>query len=199
MSFNPSVEAQAINAAFDNAGVGFKAERADVLEQFKAGGERTITFDEEGQPFSKYDGQILPLNEALHRFGHDRKDLVDRRTLPREDAGKGRPGVASKADFTTLREKTAFIAEHGLTAYEKLPLTAPVSQEIRFKEDFFKLPLSQKTELLKKDADYLNNLPNRPRNTALKIDPAKIDRHKSAYQRSVEAAQRAELGLEGVI
>ena len=92
----------------------------------------------------KYDGDVLALSKALHRFAHDRRDLADGRSLPRNDEGRGRPGVASRADFKTVAEKTAYIQKHGVDAFERLPATAPVTKEIQTRQDFFKLSTAEK-------------------------------------------------------
>jgi hypothetical protein len=191
-------QALAIRADIAATEIKFHDDAPELLARFKATG-REIEFDESGRPMAIYDHQLIPLRDALTRWALDDRTIADRRTLPRKDEGRGRPGMASKADFATLQDKTAFIRERGVDAYEALPLKAPVTREVKFKEDFFALPVAQKAKLLSDDPSYLNRLPNRPRGSTLKIDPSKIDRHKSKYQLAVEAAQRAEMGLEGII
>jgi hypothetical protein len=165
----PGNRADTLNAAFDATSIKFH-DRAQTLATFLNNGEREITYDESGQPFAKYDSEILPLADALKRFAYDDKlGLCDRRTLPREGVTPSRPGIASKADFATLREKLDWLAVNGDEAYALLPLTPPVSGEVLTREDYYRLPRSQKTELAAKHGpDFLSTLPSKqdPNRTA---------------------------------
>lgn len=182
-------QAQAINTAFDAAGIGFKAKRSDVLAELKNNGEREVAFDKDGNPHIKYDGQILTLSEALHRFAYDRRDLADQRTLPKQDEGRGRPGIASKADFATVAEKTAYIREHGIDAYERLPVTTPKTSEVRFREDFFALPTAEKARRLQETPDIIESLPNRPKQPFAQFQ-ANLEKAKTRHQAELDAMHR---------
>jgi hypothetical protein len=134
-----SKQAEAIHAAFDSTGVKFH-DRAAALAELKAGG-REITFDAEGKPHAHYDGESgVPLDQVLLRFGFDRRELIDQRTLPREGAGAGRPGLQSKSDFKTIKEKVDYIARYGEDAFARLPLTGVSGSEITTQADWFALP-----------------------------------------------------------
>src|SRR6185437_10748659 len=111
-------------------------DNSSALEALKADG-REIHF-EEGRAYVNYDSEILELSDALLRFGYDRRELVDGRSLPREGAGASRPGIASKADYTTA-QKVQFISENGLAAWEKLPSSGIGSAEIASKADWYRL------------------------------------------------------------
>src|SRR6185437_12982853 len=152
----------ALNSAFDATGITFKQERADVLAAFK-NGEREIQFDENGQPFATYDSQILPLSECLQRWAADAPDgTCDRRTLRRSPGG-GRRGIASKQDLVDAKSKAAYIAEHGYDAFAALPTKAQPSEELKYKDQFYRLPLSEKSRLIAKHGEnFIRSLPSRP-------------------------------------
>lgn len=155
-------EADAINEAFAQTGIRFHGSNADALAQFKAG-DREITFDADGKPLARYDSQELPLADALSRWAADADDGVcDRRTLPRNPGG-GRSGVACKADLVDFKAKSAFIQEHGLQAFAALPATRPQSTELKYQDDFRKLPTSEKTRLVRQyGSGFIEKLPPRP-------------------------------------
>jgi hypothetical protein len=157
-----SKQAEAIHAAFDKTGVKFH-DRAAALAEFKAGG-REIIFDEDGQPHSYYDGEALGLDQSFLRFAYDRRELCDQRTLPRAGAGGGRIGLESKADFTTTKEKLAFIEARGEDAWAKLPLTGVAPKgEILTQDDFRKLPLAEKVARTNADPLVFSKLPKAPK------------------------------------
>ena len=157
-SWGIASEAQRIHSSFDQTGISFH-DRADALAAFG----RPVTFnDHTGDPEAFYDGQDLPLSECLKRFAYDRQDLVDRRTLPREGMGTTRAAQLSKSSFSTTAEKTAYIREHGVDAWESLPLKPPVSTEVRTKQDFWKLPVEEKSRRIRENPNYVETLPNAP-------------------------------------
>lgn len=156
-------EADEINSAFSQSGIKFHQSNSDTLNAFKNNGEREVTFGEDGKAYAKYDAEILPLTDALTRWAADAADgICDRRTLPRSPGG-GRKGIASKADLQTSKDKAAFIAEYGLKAFESLPTKSQPTSELRYQDDFRRLPLSEKTRLIKQyGTRFVENLPARP-------------------------------------
>jgi hypothetical protein len=155
-------EADAINGAFTETGIKFNVSNTDALAQFKAG-EREVTFDEAGQPYARYDREILPLGEALTRWAADSTESIcDRRTLPRSPGG-GRRGIASKADLPDVKAKSAYIAEFGYKAYSALPTRAVPTEELKYRDQFYRLPIAEKTRLIRKHGeDFIRSLPSRP-------------------------------------
>lgn len=162
MTIENNITADALNAAFDQTAIKFHS-RADALAQFKGDGQREITLADDGQLYAMYDSEILPLADALKRFAYDdQTGVCDRRTLPRGGVSPSRPGIASKADFATVRDKLDWIATNGGDAYERLPLTPPVSGEVLTKQDYYRLPRAQKAELAAKfGPDYVTTLPSK--------------------------------------
>jgi hypothetical protein len=171
--------AEILIAAFDATKITFK-DRAATLEAIT--NDREISYDEAGNPSVFYDGQTLPLADALTRYAFDATDSVcDRRTLPREGAGGGRKGTLSKADLPDYKSRAAFIAENGLSAYERLPLRPPASGELKYREDYFALPRGEKVRLTNlHGADFATTLPRRPTGQPLGsfINAAALERQK---------------------
>lgn len=152
--------ADTLIASFDATNIKFN-DRSAALEAITEG--REITYDEAGNPSIVYDGQTLPLSDALTRFAFDRRDLVDGRTLPKQGAGGGRVGTLSKADLVDYKAKAAFIAENGGDAYERLPLKPPASTELKYREAYYALSRSEKVKLIEKHgANFAATLPKRP-------------------------------------
>jgi hypothetical protein len=173
-------EAIKLNESFDKAGLTFHS-RADALGEFRQG--REITFDQDGEPSVTYDGENLPLSAALLRFGYDRRDLIDGRSLPRNGAGKARPGLASKSDLKTFKEKAEFIKQFGGAAYEALPLVGVQSSEVKTRQDWMKLPRQEKVRRLAADPEAFNKLPNAAptgRVNGSLINQTGIDKHRAA-------------------
>ena len=92
-----------------------------------------------------YDGETLPLSDALLRWAYDNRDpeTFDARTLPRAGAGTARPGLDHKGNYPDAKSKAAYIREHGLEAFERLPLKGPTSAEITTVEQWRMLPLAE--------------------------------------------------------
>lgn len=149
-------EAARINLAFDQTRITFH-NRAEALAALKDGG-REIIAGEDDKLYVTYDGECIELSDALTRHAIDNRDLCDRRTLPRNGA-VGRPGTASKADYTTAADKAKFIAENGIEQWEKLPLKPPVTGETLTKQSWYKLPRAEKVRRLAADPDAFNKLP----------------------------------------
>jgi hypothetical protein len=158
LELTDSRKAELINAAFDAAQVRFN-DRATALAAFKEG--REIIF-EDGQPYTRFDSEYLPLSDALLRFGYDRHELVDGRTLPRTGAGAARPGLASKADFPTVKDKVDFINKNGEDAWARLPLTGVAGTEVKTIADWKRLPLSEKVRRVNADPDAVRKLAPTP-------------------------------------
>lgn len=149
-----------LSQAFDATEIKFH-NRSEALAAFKEG--REIEYDESGEPQTTYDGERLPLKDALTRFAYDAPDgVVDRRTLPREGAGGGRKGTLSKSDLD-LQGKIAFINQFGGEAYERLPSTGVGSSaEVRTKQDALKLPVKERVRRYAADADWFAKLADGP-------------------------------------
>jgi hypothetical protein len=153
-------EGKVLTEAFDASGIKFN-DRSVALAELKKDG-REIAYDDDGKPHVHYDSEILPLSDALIRFGYDRRDLCDGRTLPRTGAGTARPGLMSKADLPDFKAKVAFIREHGEEAYARLPLTGVATSEVLTKSDWYKLNRKEKCRRLDADPDAFNRLPSGP-------------------------------------
>jgi hypothetical protein len=154
-------EALAIHTAFDTTGINFHS-RPDTLAALKATGSEITFAEEDGLPYCRYDGEILDLASAISRLAMDNKSLSDNRTLPRNGAGAARPGIASKSDFTTRKDASDFITKHGFDAYQRLPLTAIDSSEIRNQADFLKLPPKERSRRYGLDPNCFAKLPKAP-------------------------------------
>jgi hypothetical protein len=147
-----------LNEAFDQTGITFHS-RPVALAALKATGSEVV-YDDAGEPFTRYDSEYLSLSDALTRLAFDQRETrVDGRTLPRNGAGSARPGIASKSDFTTVKERSDFITKNGFDAYERLPLTAIDSSEIRTQADFLKLPSKERSRRYGIDPDCFAKLP----------------------------------------
>lgn len=158
-------QADEINAAFTATEIKFSSSNADILAAFKNDGQREVVFDDSGKPFARYDNEILPLHDALVRWAADAPDgTCDRRTLPRSPGG-GRRGIASKADLKTTKDKTDYINKFGYDAFAALPSKAAPTAELRFRDQFYQLPVSEKVRLIGQyGEDFIRSLPARPTN-----------------------------------
>lgn len=155
-----SNEVSALHEAFNATKIRFN-DRAVALASFRDGGRREISFSETGEPRCVYDSQEMSLVDGLIRFAHDRHDLIDARTLPREGA-PGRPGVMSKEDLKTPKDVSDYISAYGGDAYERLPLTSKPTSEIVTFEDYCALPTSEKAKILGKfGANFPATLPRK--------------------------------------
>jgi hypothetical protein len=157
LTTDAGAEARAIHEAFDSTGVTFH-DRAATLAALKQNG-RDVVFDN-GVPHIVYDGELLELKEGLLRLAYDRRDLADRRTLPRAGAGTSRPGIDSKDRYKTTREKLDFISTYGAEAWERLPLRGPSTSEVLTREDFLRLPRQERMRRYAADPSVLAKLPS---------------------------------------
>ena len=155
-------EGDAVETAFAKTGIRFNLPNAEVLAKFKAPG-RDVTFDDGGVPHTLYDREVLPLVDALTRWAADDVEGVcDRRTLPRSPGG-GRNGIASREDLPDAKSRVAYIDKHGLEAFEALPTKHQPTEELRYRDQFRELPLSEKSRLIRQHGeDFVRNLPARP-------------------------------------
>jgi hypothetical protein len=149
---------QAEFAKFHESGIKPNVSDPELLALLKEGRHITV---EDSTAYTVYDGEKIAVGEALKRFVHDRREFVDGRTLPREGV-TGRPGVTSKADLKTFKEKVAYVNKFGEAAFLALPLTGQVSSEIRTFEDFRKLPIEEKNRLINADPNYMEKLKPSP-------------------------------------
>lgn len=136
-----------LTKAFADSGLTY-SDPAEALSAFKAGNHTIISTPEGLQTI--YNGHRQPLHLALGQWGRtgEGEVHVDKRSLPHGEKSVG--GVRSKSDLTTPALKTAYIAKHGLAAFEKLPRTYTPTSEVVYRDEYYKLPLSQKVELGKK-------------------------------------------------
>lgn len=160
-------QGQILTAAFDACPIRFH-DRADTLAAIKADG-REVHY-EGGKAYITYDSEILPLEDALTRFGYDRRELCDGRTIPRTGVSSSRPGLASKADYATAGDKAKFISQFGLSAWEDLPLAGVTSSEVTTKADWFKLSVKEKVRRLAADPDAFSKLPEAPQEQKTSVD-----------------------------
>lgn len=158
---NIGTRAKAMHADFDKTGVTFH-DRVEALAAFKEGGREI--FEEDGQLFTHYDGESkVPLANALLRFGYDRRDLVDGRTLPRAGVGTSRPGLASKSDYPDLASKLKAISEHGGDWWERLPLHGVSTSETLTRDGWYKLSRAERVRLTAADPDAFSKLAPAPK------------------------------------
>lgn len=160
-----SDKAAIINAAFDATGVRFN-DRSTALQSLLADG-REITYAEDCSASVAYDGETLPLEEALSRFAFDNRQHVDARTLPREGVGTARPGILSKADFPDIQSRVKFIQENGARAWENLPYQNFDSKPVTTRDDWYKLSRQERVRRIEQGGiNAFTKLPAAP-----KVDP----------------------------
>jgi len=160
----PGNRAAVLNKAFDDSGIRFH-DRANALAKYQA--DHEVSFNEAGTPMTRYDSREVELSEALRQFALDHRDdaeLMDRRTLPRNTEA-GTPEVRCKADLGTTAQKIGFITQYGIEVFEQLPAKDEPVGEVKFQDDFRRLPTSEKLRILKADPDFLIKLPPRPSET----------------------------------
>jgi len=151
-------QGDAIAKAIADTNIKYTVTPAELLAKFG----REVQFDDEGNPHALYDREVLPLADALTRFAADEDGICDRRTLPRSPGG-GRRGVASREDLPDAKAKAAYIAEYGLAAFEALPTKAQPSGELKYQDDFRRLPVAEKSRLIAKHGlKFIESLPARP-------------------------------------
>ena len=191
-------EVEQLEAAFDATGVKFH-DRPAALAEFRAG-RAAIEHTDEGA-FAVYDGERIPLADALLRFAYDNRspELLDARTLPRNGAGTSRPGIGSKADYETTAQKAEFIRTHGFDAWEKLPVRGLGSSEVQSKEDWYKLPRQEKVRRLAADPNAFARLPDKAPSapTPARRAGAYINDEAIAREKAVRPPQRP-LGHHGL-
>ncbi|WP_348267910.1 hypothetical protein [Edaphobacter sp. DSM 109919] len=142
------ITAEKLNEAFDKSTLTFH-DRAAALATFKQ--DRDIVANpEDGQLYAKYDAEVLPLDECFLRFGLHNRQLIDGRSAPR---------TVTKDQMTT-REKISYITTHGADAFEKLATKPVETNEVKTRQDFMKLPLSEKTRRYKENPNAFVELPN---------------------------------------
>jgi hypothetical protein len=174
---NIGAEARSLHEEFDATGVKFH-DRAATLAALKGDG-RDIVFDD-GVPKIVYDGELLPMRDALLRYAYDHRTAVDSRTLPRGGAGTSRPGIDAKDNYKTLSEKVGFINQFGADAWERLPLTGVGTSEVLTREDFLKLPRQERMRRYAADPAVLAKLPSssgRYMPGQAKVNAEGIERH----------------------
>jgi len=156
-----TTEADRLNSSFDETGIAFHS-RSETLAALKATGTEITYAEEDGKPYCRFDGEYLPLADALTRIALDDRSLADGRTLPRSGV-TGRASLASKADLKSTKEKSDFITKFGFDAYQALPLTGPTSTEVKTQEDFLRLPPREKSRRYGLDPNCFANLPREPK------------------------------------
>lgn len=109
----------ATRQAFRDSGVKFRTTPAETLKLL---GE--IEYDAEGAPFV----DNLPLAEALQQFAlrDENANIVDGRSIRSLREKQENTGPKWKGDFASIKEKTLWISENGLTKFEALPTKQPV-------------------------------------------------------------------------
>jgi hypothetical protein len=155
----PSIgaEGRTIRAAFERTGIKWTSEAA-ALAKFKEGGREVII--ENGQAFTYYDRETLPLEDALTRWAYDNRDseLFDGRSLPRNGAGLARPGLLSKADMTRA-EKVTYVNTHGEDAFARLATKGVGPKgEVKTFEDWKLLPRAEKVRRTNANPNIVNEL-----------------------------------------
>jgi len=112
-----------------------------------ASNEFGLRSDDKGTVTGLVGSKRVPLGDVLNAIATKYPSLVkDKRTLPRSSEPANT--VRSKSDLTTIQQKTAYIEQNGLAAYEALPLRSVVTREIKTFADFSRLPIPVKTKLV---------------------------------------------------
>lgn len=140
--------AKLLNESFDKSGLIFR-DRAASLAEFKRDRE-IVTSDDDGQLYTRYDGEVLPLDEALLRFGLDNREQIDGRSAPQPPT----------KDKMTQREKIGYISQHGADAYAKLKSHAVVTTEVTTRQQFMALPRAEKVARYAANPNAFVDLPN---------------------------------------
>jgi len=141
-------KADLLNIAFDESGLIF-TDRASALEQYQQQGGQIVFDDGTGEPYSFLNGVRAKLSLSLAEFGLANKSLIDQRSLVR---------AKSKSDLKNTAEKMAFIRQHGVSAFERLPLNHIEPSAVVTRSDWRKLTLSQKAEMIRRDPDVVAKL-----------------------------------------
>ncbi|HMH15190.1 MAG TPA: hypothetical protein VK578_18960 [Edaphobacter sp.] len=146
-----------LTAAFEESGLTF--DRAAALAALRA--DHHIYTDDEGNLVLNYEGSTQKLSGVLSQWGRTGagSDYVDGRSLRQDEKNPG--GVRAKSDLVDAKAKSAYISKHGLTAYEKLALTYTPAEEVRFKDEYSKLTVAQKSALAAKGTT-ITAFPTRP-------------------------------------
>jgi hypothetical protein len=153
------INAKNLNQAFDDSKITY-LNRADALGAFKV--EHEISEDENGVLTTTYDGVTASLSDALVKFGLDRRELVDGRSLPR-DGVVGRPvPLTSRADLKTIKGKSEYITSFGLAAYEALPRFSEPTSELKTREQWKLLSSKEKSRLIGLDPNVFAKLSSTP-------------------------------------
>ena len=127
----------ACKVSFYNAG--------EALQMLTASPASDVRFDPATKTMTAIVGkERVPLSDALRQFALDHETLVDGRSLRHL---KTATAPKAKSDMS-MRERMAYIDEHGLDAFEKLPLRSVQTREIRTMADYAALPVATKTKLL---------------------------------------------------
>ena len=174
-------KAAALNAAFDRSGLTYK-NRAETLSHFQQ--DHEIQYTASGEPETFFNGERQPLHLALKaNYSEIHRDHIDGRSAPRKGAIDG---VSCKADLASFKEKSAFIAKHGIAAFEALPHVNTTPSEVVHLEDFHKLPRPEKVLLITKNPNILRELKPRPTD---QIKGSFIDHGKIAKEKALRGGR----------
>lgn len=147
-----------LSNAFATSGITFP-DRSAALSAFKE--THVITVGDDGDLETLYSGVRQPLRTALGQWGRtgEGEAHTDRRSLPQSEKNPG--SIRSKSDLKTNKERAEYIARFGGAAYEKLPSKYQPVEETKFRDDYYKLSLSQKAELARQGVTA-DSFPIRP-------------------------------------
>jgi len=150
------IRAQAHRDAINASGVRFY-ENA-IAEKLTA--EFDVRVDAEGVATGVVDGKRVPLERVYQAVAKRWPTIADGRSTRNLKPDTGEMKAKSKADFPTMHAKMSFIDEHGLEAWERLPMRSARVVEVRTFSDYVSLPQSAKLELISKHgADWVGRLP----------------------------------------
>lgn len=147
-----------LTEAFTGSGLTF-TDKSSALAAFKE--THIITVGDDGGLETVYSGVRQPLRLALAAWGRtgEGEAHTDRRSLPKDEKNPG--GIRCKTDLKTNKERAEYIARFGGAAYEKLPSNYQPVEETKFRDQYYRLSLSQKTELARQGVTA-NDFPIRP-------------------------------------
>ena len=150
--------ANKLKESFVKANIFPEKTRAEALAAYRR--DHVIVVDDNGELKTSYNGVFQSLSTALSSYGRtsDGEQFTDRRSLPKDEQNQG--GIRSKSDFKSIKERTDFISKFGAAAFENLPSRWMPESEVRTRQDFYKLTVSQKSALIKANPNILHELPS---------------------------------------
>jgi hypothetical protein len=123
-----------------------------------------VRFADDGTATGVVNGKRVGLDKVYQSIAAKYPTIADGRSTRGLKATADEPTVKSKADLGTMATKMAFIDEHGIEAFEKLPLHSTRMKPIETMADYASLSVAQKTEIINKHGiEFVQNLARKKR------------------------------------